>query len=253
MLNLYSCIQLFAFIGVVRSHSAVACTDLQSDEICLGFPRYYHFNILDTQLPSSSGSSKFYASRDREFQLQEGIAKICPELPLPEYTDEYPMATAHAGQTLTLQHPPRGHSSQPSSVVWVYMYPIPNMYPQNKQLNSSEFQLVAEYPFDNCTGVQQEISWANCTGTMRIPDDLTPGVYSFWWRWDLNGIKYSDCFEIDITTRQANQSNSSSNSNSNRNRIATSTSQICTCMETPMTFTKTSKSIQPTQHAHIHN
>lgn len=40
-------------------------------------------------------------------------------------------------ETLTLQHPPRGHSSQPSSPVWIYMYPTPT----NKQLNAQNFHL----------------------------------------------------------------------------------------------------------------
>ena len=110
------------------------------------------------------------------------------------------MASATAGETITLQHPPRGHSSQPSSNVWIYMYPTPNMYPNNKQLNSSEFKLIGEYPFDNCYGLSKEISWANCTGTVTLPQDLETGVYSFWWRWDLNKIPYSDCFEINITS-----------------------------------------------------
>jgi hypothetical protein len=183
----------------IYAHSAASCTNLLKDnKTCVGFPRYYHFNALPTPLPSSDSTNTYYASRDREFQLQAGVNRICPEMTIEEYTVDYPMAKAYPGQTLTIQHPPRGHSSQPSSPVWIYMYPEPNMYPQNKQLDASNFKLVAEYPFDNCVGVKQELSWANCTGTMTIPQSLPNGVYSFWWRWDLNGIKYNDCFEVDV-------------------------------------------------------
>lgn len=180
----------------VRTHSALACTELHGTD-CLGFPRYYHFNTLPTPLPSSNADMQFYASRDRQTQMQPGIDTVCPDLtPLQEYTEEYPMAIVKRGSVVTLQHPPRGHADQPSSNVWVYMYPIPNEYPVNKQLPADEFELLAEYPFDNCIGLEQEVSWANCTGTIQIPHNITKGIYTFWWRWDLNGIPYSDCFDV---------------------------------------------------------
>lgn len=204
--SLFAAVFITSLVQYAKGHSAASCTNWRAkNKTCLGFPRYYHFNTLSTPLPSSDEQNTYYSSRDREFQLQEGINKICPELPIEEYTEKYPMTKASPGETLTLQHPPRGHSSQPSSPVWIYMYPEPNMYPTNKQLDSSKFQLVAEYPFDNCVGVQQELSWANCSGTMTLPDDLQIGVYSFWWRWNLNGIRYSDCFEVNIQSRIKNR------------------------------------------------
>jgi len=125
-------------VNDVIGHSAPSCTSLLSDnKTCVGFPRYYHFNALPTPLPSSNNNNFFYASRDREFQLQAGVKRICPELPIDEYTADYPMASAYPGETLTLQHPPRGHSSQPSSPVWIYMNPEPNVYPNNKQPDAS--------------------------------------------------------------------------------------------------------------------
>jgi hypothetical protein len=203
----------------VSGHSATSCTDLQADnKTCLGFPRYYHFNILPIPLSSSNEKNTYYSSRDREFQLQEGVNKICPELDIAEYTDEYPMAKAYPGETLTIQHPPRGHTSQPSSSVWIYMYSKVDMYPQNKQLDALNSQLVAEYPFNNCIGLREELSWANCTGTMSLPNNLSPGVYSFWWRWDLNGIRYSDCFEVNIQSPN-NSSNKLTNYSNNQLHI----------------------------------
>lgn len=191
---------VFNFVINTNAHSQPSCIKKSNNLTCVGFPRYFEFNHLPIQLPSSDNTDTFYASRDREFLLQPGVNKICPELPVDEYTTNYPMASAKAGETITMQHPPRGHSSQPSSKVWIYMYPTPNMYPNNKQLNSSEFKLIGEYPFDNCYGLSKEISWANCTGTITLPQDLESGVYSFWWRWNLNEIPYSDCFEINITS-----------------------------------------------------
>jgi hypothetical protein len=188
---------LLSNISLVLGHSAVACTDISKGE-CKGYPRYYYFNHLDQQLPSSDLNDTFYASRDRETLIQAGINKICPEMTITEYTSQFPMAEAYPGQNLTIQHPPRGHSQQPSSPVWIYMHPIANIYPNNKQPNSSEFKLISEYSFDNCYGVEKEISWANCTGTFKIPENTSPGVYTFWWRWDLNSIPYSDCFEINV-------------------------------------------------------
>ena len=163
---------LFLIFNIIKvnSHSAASCTDKRTKEICKGYPRYYHFNHLNTKLPSSDNSDTFYASRDRETLIQDGISKVCPEMNIEEYTRDFPMATVRAGQNLTLQHPPRGN----------------------------EFVLLNEYPFDNCYGVEKEISWANCTGEIQLPKRMKQGVYTFLWRWNLNSIPYSDCFELNV-------------------------------------------------------
>jgi len=188
---------LVSILPSVCAHSAVSCTN-SNGTVCLGYPRYYHFNHLDQKLPSSDANDTFYASRDRETLIQAGIDRICPEMTIPEYSQQFPMAEAFAGHNLTIQHPPRGHSKQPSSQVWVYMHPKANIYPTTKQPNPKEFKLVGEFPFDNCYGVEKEISWARCTGSIQIPKNTKPGVYTFWWRWDLNSIPYTDCFEVKI-------------------------------------------------------
>lgn len=193
----FNYILMSIFIFKVNTHSAVSCTDLRGVK-CDGYPRYYHFNHLDEKLPSSDDVDTFYASRDRETLLQPGIKKICPEMTLPEYNDEFPMAEAYAGETLIVQHPPRGHSNQPSSHVFIFMNQIPNIFPGNKQPDPKDFKLVAEYPFEHCYGLEKEISWARCTGPLKIPENTQPGVYTFWWRWDLNGIPYTDCFEVNV-------------------------------------------------------
>lgn len=189
-------------IQYVNCHSQPSCTKKTDNKTCMGFPRYFGFNHLPFQLPGSDGVDQFYASRDREFLIQPGVNKICPEMPLDEYTPDFPMAIASPGETITLQHPPRGHSTQPSSDVWIYMFPTPDIYPSNKQPNSSEFKLIGQYPFNNCYGLSKEISWANCTGSVTLPQDLKSGIYTFWWRWDLNQIPYSDCFEINIQEKK---------------------------------------------------
>ena len=193
---------LLFYVWNVVGHSAPSCTKKVSNEMCAGFPRYYHFNHLPSPLPSSSGNVSFFASRDRQFQLQAGVDFICPEYPsLPEYTADFPMAKAHPGGNLTLQHPPRGHATQPSSSVWIYIHPSPNIFESTKQPAVTDFVLIGSYPFNNCNQLTQEISWANCTGQVTIPRHLMNGVYTFWWRWSLNNIPYSDCFEVNITRR----------------------------------------------------
>lgn len=193
-----------SLVPKVLSHSAVSCTDKRDLE-CYGYARYYHFNHLNQPLPSSNENMTFYASRDRETLIQAGIDRICPEMTIDEYTSEFPMAEAFPGQNLTIQHPPRGHSKQPSSNVWVYMNSKENIYPDTKQPNKTDFKLISEYSFDNCVGVEQEISWANCTGTITIPKNTKPGVYTFWWRWDLNSIPYTDCFEVKVKNNEINK------------------------------------------------
>lgn len=190
-------INILILINQVIAHSAIACTDKKSTG-CYGYPRYYHFNHLDQKLPSSDANDTFHSSRDRETLIQSGINKICPELTIQEYSEDFPMAEAFLGTNLIIEHPPRGHSSQPSSNVWVYMHPQPNLFPTNKQPNQNEFKLLGEYRFDNCNGLEKEISWAHCTGNITIPTNIPSGIYTFWWRWDLNGIPYSDCFEVNI-------------------------------------------------------
>jgi hypothetical protein len=188
---------LILIFPLAFAHSAVSCTNTNGT-VCMGYPRYYHFNHLEQKLPSSDANDTFYASRDRQTLIQPGIDKICPEMTIPEYTRQFPMAEAYSGLNLTIQHPPRGHSKQPSSHISVYMHPKANIFSKNKQPNPKEFKLVGEFPFDNCYGVDKEISWARCTGSIKIPKNIKQGVYTFWWRWDLNSIPYTDCFEVKV-------------------------------------------------------
>ena len=181
--------------SVASSHSALSCTKKLDSTTCIGFPRYYHFNHLPTPLPSSSANETFYASRDRQFILQPGIDNVCPQLSIKAYTREFPMAHARPGDQLLLQHPPRGHSSQPSSNVSIYIHPKKNVFPKRTEFGASEFVLLGEYSFNNCVGLQREVSWANCTGSIKLPN-LSTGIWTFWWKWDLNGIPYNDCFDV---------------------------------------------------------
>lgn len=203
----YKPLVVLYYITSVLGHSQPSCIKKIDKITCIGFPRYFEFNHLSDPLPSSDSQDTFYASRDRAFIMQPGVNQICPELPIDAYTTKFPMAQANVGENLTLQHPPRGHASQPSSPVWIYMHPLPNIYSSNKQPKAEEFRLIGEYPFNNCYGINKEISWANCTGTITIPNNLTSGIYTFWWRWDLNDIPYSDCFEINISNNHNNTHN----------------------------------------------
>lgn len=221
---------LFASFILVQNHSQPSCIKKLDKTTCVGFPRYFEFNYLPLPIPSSDSTDQFYESRDREFLIQPGVNKICPEINAEEYTENYQMANALSGETITLQHPPRGHASQRSSDVWIYMHPVPNMYPDNKQLNSSEFELVGQFPFDNCYGLSKEVSWANCTGTVKLPDNLESGIYSFWWRWDLNDIPYSDCFEINIMQNNSSNSTNDNLNNTTNNLNNTENFQMCKCM-----------------------
>jgi len=245
------------YIVNINAHSQPSCIKKLDKTTCVGFPRYYDFNHLSNQLPSSDSNNTFYASRDRIYQIQPGIDKICPELPISEYTEKFPMATAKAGENITLQHPPRGHSSQPSSNVWIYMYPKPDMYPTNKQLNSSEFKLIGEYPFDNCESVSKEVSWANCTGTIIIPQNLTSGVYTFWWRWNLNEIPYSDCFEINISNNGTTNDTTNGTTNGTTNVLTDDSSNSKLQKFKENKYKKINKTLkkelkEPESHLHIH-
>lgn len=212
---MYILLLLYLF-NYVTSHSAPSCTNKINEITCEGFPRYYHFNHLNTPLPSSDSTSQFYASRDRENVLQPGVNKLCPSMPIPEYTLDFPMASAYAGSTLTLQHPPRGHAQQPSSPVWIYIYNTPNVYNTTSELVQDNFSLLGQYSYSQCNGLEKEISWANCTGSIRLPDYLPSGIYTFWWRWDLNSIPYYDCFEINIKN--------------NKMKNVNNTKKNCTCL-----------------------
>ena len=187
---------------LVYSHSALSCTKKRGKD-CLGFPRYYHFNHLPTPLPSSTPDEQFYASRDRQFILQPGINNVCPQMSLKAYTKEFPMAVAKPGENIILQHPPRGHASQPSSNVSIYIHPKKNVFPRRTEFNSSEFILLKELQFGNCVGLEKEVSWANCTENMVLPN-LSTGIWTFWWKWDLNGIQYTDCFEVNVKKMRPN-------------------------------------------------
>jgi hypothetical protein len=209
----------------VYSHSHLECVKKQGSLNCLGFPRYYHFNALNTPLPSSSGNLTFYASRDRFWHPYSNFGLCPPKLSNDLYTINYPMASAYPGETVTTQHPPRGHDSQPNSNVEIYMHKSSGI---TEQPSLSNMKLLASFPFtQNCIGLQQEISWANCTGDFTIPSDTKPGIYTFFWLWNLTSIPYSDCFEINV---QGNFNKTPTQSFSNQVTVTSSLPEYtCLC------------------------
>lgn len=185
------------FLNFVNCHSSIECVQKAKNGIdCIGFPRYYHFNAINTPLHSSSFNQSFYQSRDRFWHPYSHFGLCPPGNGLERYTKDYPMAKAKAGQSLLTQHPPRGHSSQPNTDVKIYMM---NSVGFVEQPILANMKLVGSFPFTkSCTGLENEISWANCTGSFTIPKRTRPGIYTFFWSWDLNSIPYGDCFEVEI-------------------------------------------------------
>lgn len=185
------------FNPIVHSHSSMECVKKAKDGIhCIGFPRYYHFNAINIALPSSSNNETFFQSRDRFWHPGTHFGVCPPGNGLEPYTQNYPMAKAKPGEKLVTQHPPRGHASQPNSDVKIFMMNSPGFV---EQPNLQNMKLVGSFPFTkSCVGLEREISWANCTGTFRIPNKTRPGIYTFFWSWDLGAIPYGDCFEVEV-------------------------------------------------------
>lgn len=184
----------------------------KQNNICIGFPRYYHFNALNLPLPSSSDNMTFYASRDRFWHPDSNFGLCPPKLSNDLYNLDFPMATAFPGENITTQHPPRGHESQPNSNVEIYMHLTSGIV---EQPLLSNMKLLASFPFtQNCVGLTQEISWANCTGDFTIPLDTNPGIYTFFWRWNLTSISYGDCFEVNVLSPLQNNSQQNTTFNS---------------------------------------
>lgn len=181
---------------LVRGHSHLECSSVINDQ-CKGFARYYTFNKL--------GFEKQQASKDQSLLVQG--TWTCPARPDPsaqEYTEAYPIAKVNPGQLVTLQWPPRGHAGQPHSPVWIYCSNEGQMKQQTLQVDpnnpaASGVTLLGTLPFsDRCTG--DDISWAKCTGQIKIPNSWKPGrVHSCQWVWTLNGGQtYVDCFDYEV-------------------------------------------------------
>lgn len=183
-------------------HSHIECVKKELNTLnCIGFPRYYFFNALNIPLPSSTSNMTFYASRDRFWHPDSNFGLCPPKLTSDMYNNNYPMASAFPGEIITTQHPPRGHSSQPNSNVEIYIHKSSGLVEQPLLQN---MKLISSFPFSqNCVGLKQEISWANCTGSFTIPTNLSPGIYTFFWRWNLTSIPYGDCFDIEVKNKNS--------------------------------------------------
>lgn len=181
---------LLLFVPLSYAHSHVECTKLVNGR-CEGYAVYYAYN--------KQGFENTPESKDRNYIVSEGT-RSCPVGVGERYTNEYPMATVSPGEQVTIQWPPRGHTSQPNSAVWVYCFKEAGDFTQvtEKKQFEAETELVAEMEYGNCEG--DDVSWAVCTGSFMIPSSWKEGeIRSCRWVWTLSGSQtYVDCFEYNV-------------------------------------------------------
>jgi hypothetical protein len=158
---------------------------------CEGYARYYSYN--------KKGYEGTAESRDRNYVVSNANDRTCPPKPaadVQEYTAQYPMANVAPGEEVTLVHPPRGHTSQNSSPVTI-----------SCKSDAGAEEILGTFSYNNCVG--SDISWATCTGSVKIPSTWKSGsTKSCFWIWTLNGGQtYVDCFEYKVVGNTTDSSN----------------------------------------------
>jgi len=195
------------------SHSWLECTKYTGDseyfekDKCEGLPR---------PLPGGRNvGGTFGADIGMDFRPQAGGARCqgSPETGTPT------QVSYEAGKTYTLAWAPKNHAAAecsnafiPDNFLRVYMAP----YNGNTDPTQEEFktnQVAASFSddphvsgqidfkgFQNCPKFCENTDKSLCTGTITIPADATPGIYTLQWYWAFNSPTdlYATCWEAEI-------------------------------------------------------
>lgn len=204
---------LFLLLQQTFSHSWLECTKYTGDledfepDKCEGLPR---------ELPGGRNVGQtFGADIGMDFRPQAGGAR-CQGSPT---TGTATQVTYEAGKTYTLAWAPKNHVAAectnafiPDNFLRVYMAPY-NGETDPTQDQFKENQVKASFSddphvrgtmdmkgFQNCPKFCENTDKALCTGTITIPADATPGVYTFQWYWAFNSPTdlYATCWEAEV-------------------------------------------------------
>jgi len=199
---------LLSLLGTSLSHSWLDCIGLADKQYngpeqffsnefyrdyCIGFPRAYpgrmnvHVNTLFTYQVDNRGGPNH-------------DAPVCPTQDRA-YTGEFPMTQVKPGTNLKFWYEMDNHY-QPLTKVHIFGYGKPDKPIVNYQELSPNTELFVHdfATTSNCINVANANTF--CWAYWKVPDNWTPGVYSFlWnWRWDRNpsGEEYNSCFDIEV-------------------------------------------------------
>lgn len=196
------------------SHSLAVCTDFADDmQSCAGYAR--NINTYFTRgdgVVLTPPSRQLYNPCDEAFKTKDADAY-----------QQFPMASANAGETLTVTWPSNNHqggvaaegiapSNNPRSPDDVYIYMTNQAQPTSSLLLETP---MAKLPYSNCfaqnkyknqiEGPQSRAKLVLpsnaflCKGDYTIPAGTPAGTYTFVWAWKLGGLgNYTSCWDVQV-------------------------------------------------------
>ncbi|CAH1229653.1 Hypp247 [Branchiostoma lanceolatum] len=217
--------------ALAAAHSWITCTDyleMNGDywdhELCRAFPRSASRMVPRTALFGSQDTYSYFPSPGAVCRTSRNDAT--------EYAADHPMATYYQGQTVVLTHPTKNHVADvqctnkyiPDNGNWIAVGPV-NGASDPALFDGPEWTQIADmgkapvgyeipdavtstYPkpgFQNAPKFCENMDKAMGTYNFTIPSNLTPGRYTFLWKWIFNAGNdpYTSCWEADVVATKA--------------------------------------------------
>jgi len=171
--------------------------------VCQGYIRNYRGR--DT---APSGVDDFYTNKALGRPSGFSVCKSDTQQQ-KVYTDQYPMATAYAGQTLNVMYTPNGHSQNgdrglqtTSRIHWTGS--TSTSLTTREQLTDAN--RIGQWNYGANCATSGDVASLPCVNGFTVPAGTAPGVYQFVWYWpydrDQNqspiGEEYFSCFDVQV-------------------------------------------------------
>jgi len=216
-------IVLFVTIGQVVSHSWLACVDYTEKngavwdaDKCRGFARDSYHYAKKNEFGNDRGFDHKPGSSGNPCKTRYGASS---------YVEEYPQAIYYPGQQIVLVHPMKNHGAASCTNIYIPDFGSniyrglvntdtdkPYSYYKDKLVSSlgtsifgKELTNPDQYPkpgYQNAPNFCDNTDKAMATYSFNVPDDLSPGRYTFVWSWNFNGPTdtYTSCFDVQVTS-----------------------------------------------------
>lgn len=199
----YTLLLLVLSASCIDGHTWLSCTKMVNN-VCQGYIRNYKGR--DTPTASVDDFYTWKAlGRPQNFQLCKPDSQATRI-----YTQQYPMATARAGDTVNVMYTPNGHS-QPGDqglrtnarIHWTGS-PSTSL---NTRADLNDGNRLGQWNYGSNCATSGDTASLPCVNGFTIPTGTPSGVYQFVWYWpydrDQNqipiGEEYFSCFDVNVT------------------------------------------------------
>jgi len=198
MFSLKTLLYAITIISATTAHSWLDCVGYSGSAkgaFCKGYPRSYPGR--EAQVVTDE-----YTVRIND---RPSNAPVCGGgQTSPTYSSKFPMATARAGESLTLSWQANGHYEKPAHTqVHIHWTGKPGTQLETYgELSSANTVATMEFA-NKAICVDPNDDNTVCTGALPIPVGTKPGKYFFVWRWvfdnNPSGEEYTTCFDVQVT------------------------------------------------------